>query len=108
MDQERSYIEIPYTLAQDHTIFSILQEESIELWRKQVDWIVEQGGMVFLKTHPDYMNFFDNRKARYDYPIRRYLDFLDYVETRYRDQYWHVLPGELAEFWAARYPTIME
>ncbi|MBW8003366.1 MAG: hypothetical protein FVQ80_15360 [Planctomycetes bacterium] len=108
MDQERSYIEIPYTLAQDHTIFIILQEESIALWCKKVDWIAEHGGMVFLKTHPDYMTFADRSKRRYEYPIQNYLDFLRYIETRYRGQYWHVLPCELAKFWATRYPTIME
>ncbi len=99
VDPNRSYIELPYTLAQDHTVFIILQEDSIELWRRKVDWIVEHGGMVYLKTHPDYMTFANSRKGRYEYPVQRYLDFLHYIQTRYQDQYWHALPYQVAQFW---------
>jgi hypothetical protein len=98
VDQNRSYIEIPYTLAQDHTLFIILQEESIELWRRKVDWIVEHGGMVYLKTHPDYMTFPNSRKRWCEYPLQMYLDILHYIQTRYRDQYWHALPYQVAQF----------
>jgi hypothetical protein len=49
------YVELPYTLPQDSTIFLLLQERSIDLWKRKADWIIRQGGMILLDTHPDYM-----------------------------------------------------
>jgi hypothetical protein len=53
----KGFVEMPYTLAQDHGLFIILQEQNIDVWKKKVDWIVQKGGMVLLNTHPDYINF---------------------------------------------------
>jgi hypothetical protein len=51
------YVELPYTLAQDSTVFLVLKERTIDLWKKKLDWLVERGGMVLLGAHPDYMSF---------------------------------------------------
>ncbi|HEY7531796.1 MAG TPA: hypothetical protein VH681_03320 [Nitrospiraceae bacterium] len=92
------YVELPYTLPQDFTVFVLLKEKNIEIWKKKLDWIVKKGGMVLLITHPDYMNF-GNKKIRYDeYPVDYYIDLLDYIKTRYKDQYWNVLPRDLAVY----------
>ena len=53
----KGYVELPYTLPQDSTLFVLLREPSIDLWIRKVDWIVRHNGMVLLDTHPDYMNF---------------------------------------------------
>jgi peptidoglycan/xylan/chitin deacetylase (PgdA/CDA1 family) len=53
----RSYVELPYTLPQDSTLFVFLKQKNIDLWKKKLDWIAEKGGMALLITHPDYMNF---------------------------------------------------
>ncbi|OQX94400.1 hypothetical protein B6I21_09510, partial [candidate division KSB1 bacterium 4572_119] len=99
---DKSYIELPYTLVQDFTLFISLQEKSINIWKIKLDWIVKNGGMALLNTHPDYMNF-DKKKTRIDeYPVQLYIDFLNYVKSNYKDQYWNVLPKQLAEFWQAR------
>jgi hypothetical protein len=97
----RRYIELPYTLAQDHGLFIILREKTIGIWKEKLDWIVENGGMALLNTHPDYMNFGAGPHAREEYPISYFSDFLDYVKTRYAGQYWHVLPRTVAEFWSS-------
>jgi hypothetical protein len=90
------YLELPYTLPQDFTVFISLREKNIDLWKKKLDWVVSHGGMVLLITHPDYMNF-DDRKIRFDeYPIRFYRDLLEYVKGRYPGQYWNVQPCEVA------------
>ena len=51
------FIELPYTLAQDHCLFVMLQEKDISIWKKKLDWIAAKGGMVLLNSHPDYMRF---------------------------------------------------
>lgn len=94
------YIELPYTLPQDHTLFIILKERGIDIWKEKLDWISQEGGMALIKTHPDYMNFRDpERYAPCRYPLRYYIDFLMYIKERYKGLYWHVLPKQIAEYW---------
>lgn len=64
-EDKRGYVELPYTLPQDWTLFVLMREGGIDLWKKKLDWIVEQGGMVFVITNPDYMNF-DARGRRFE------------------------------------------
>ena len=49
----RTYVEIPYTLPQDHGLFVVLQESDNSIWKQKLAWIVSNGGMAALKTHPD-------------------------------------------------------
>ena len=55
--------------------------------------------MVLLNTHPDYMNFNGGKPGIEEYPIRFYEEFLEYILNKYKGQYWHVLPKEIARFW---------
>jgi hypothetical protein len=76
------YVELPYTLAQDFTMFVILNEQDINIWKKKVDWVAERGGMVLLNTHPDYMCFDGNAKERDEFPVSYYEDFLRYMKEK--------------------------
>ncbi|MBN1696517.1 MAG: hypothetical protein JW881_03285 [Spirochaetales bacterium] len=96
--RQHSYIEIPYTLPQDFTVFILLKHKDIDLWKRKVDWIAEKGGMVLVNVHPDYLQFHGDKKRINNYPVDFYIEFLDYIKTNYKDQYWHVLPRELASF----------
>jgi hypothetical protein len=49
-------VELPITLPQDHTLWEILRKDSIEHWTRKSDWIVANGGMINLITHPDYLD----------------------------------------------------
>jgi hypothetical protein len=97
-NSRRFFIELPYTLPQDHCLFVILQEKDISVWQKKLDWIVENGGMALLNTHPDYMNGQGGWKLE-EYPIDFYEEFLKYIKSKYEGQYWHALPKEMACFW---------
>ncbi len=98
-DGKAGYVELPYTLPQDFTVFVLMREESIGIWKRKVDWIAEQGGMALLNSHPDYMQF-DGRKAGLcEYPVDYYLEFLSYLKREYEGEYWHVLPREMARYW---------
>ena len=93
------YLELPYTLAQDFTLFILLQEKSIDLWKRKLDWIVQKGGMALVNTHPDYMNFNGGRLETEEYPSGLYKEFLEYTVGKYNGEFWHVLPREVCTFW---------
>ncbi len=97
--QRQGYVELPYTLPQDFTLFTIMNEKNIDIWRRKLDWIADQGGMALLNTHPDYMNFDHTNLGIEEYPVEYYLDFLEYVREKYEGQYWHVLPNKIAEYY---------
>jgi hypothetical protein len=91
------YVELPYTLAQDFTVFTILEERGPAIWKRKLDWIAEHGGMALLNTHPDYMSFTDSEDAR-TYPVSFYRQLLEYASSRYGGRFWQPLPKELAAF----------
>jgi peptidoglycan/xylan/chitin deacetylase (PgdA/CDA1 family) len=96
---DRAYVELPYTLPQDFTLFILMRNRTTDIWKKKLEWIVRNGGMALMITHPDYMCF-DGKKPSYsEYDVDLYRRFLEYIQTAYRDQYWHVLPKEIARFW---------
>lgn len=101
-NNHKGYVELPYTLPQDFLLFIILQQKNIEIWKKKLDWIAENGGMALFIIHPDYMNF--GNKPHYEkYPAQYYEDFLNYIKTKYEGQYWHALPRDVASFWKDNY-----
>jgi len=94
-----TYIELPYTLPQDFTLFILMKERNIDIWKKKLDWIAEKGGMALLNTHPDYMRCGRGKPTLEEYPTEYYEEFLKYVKSKYEDQYWQALPREVAQFW---------
>lgn len=95
---DSGYIEIPYTLPQDITLFIILKEKNISIWKKKLKWLVENQALAFIKTHPDYMYFGQGRKRVDEYPVEYYIDFLKHIKENYKDIYWHALPEEIAKY----------
>lgn len=96
--QNLGYIELPYTLPQDITVFIFMRDIHGYIWRRKMNWIIQKGAMALLNTHPDYMSF--ENKRRYDkYPADIYKKFLLYIKRRYKNAYWHALPKDVAEFW---------
>ena len=101
-DGRNGYVELPYTLAQDFTLFVLMQESNIRIWKRKVDWVVEHGGMVLVNVHPDYMCFGPEAPEIDEYPAGLYAELLDYISTRYAGEYWHALPRDVARFWKER------
>lgn len=95
----RGFIELPYTLPQDFTVFILLGEQSNTMWQRKLDWIVQKGGMALIKTHPDYMFFREDDKRMDRYTAKFYVDLLDYVRSRYGDEAWLAQPSDVACYW---------
>jgi peptidoglycan/xylan/chitin deacetylase (PgdA/CDA1 family) len=85
-------VELPITLPQDHTLWEILRDTSIDRWVEKSEWIMANGGLVNLILHPDYVVEPD-RLAIYD-------AFLAWLAGQ--DGGWHALPREVATWWRER------
>jgi hypothetical protein len=85
-------------MPQDFLLFVLMQEKTIDIWKRKLDWIVEHGGMALFITHPDYMNF-DNTPHHEEYPAHYYEEFLGYIKTRYEGLYWNPLPKDVAHYY---------
>jgi hypothetical protein len=98
------FAELPYTIPQDFTVFILLREKNNAIWRRKLDWIAEKGGMALIKTHPDYMAFSAKDRHIDRYPVEHYTDFLDYVQSRYKDEFWLASPSAVASYWRGLRP----
>jgi hypothetical protein len=87
-------VELPYTLPQDHTLFTLLRERSVAPWLKQAEAIEQRFGLIQCLSHPDpgYLGDADKRAV--------YREFLDAMAGR--DQLWKALPREVADWWRRR------
>ncbi|OGV46850.1 MAG: hypothetical protein A2X46_15835 [Lentisphaerae bacterium GWF2_57_35] len=104
----KGYVELPYTLSQDFTPYILFRDKDNGCWKRKLDWIVEKGGMALINVHPDYMGFDPLRLGREEYPAAFYTDWLDYIKSRYANQYWAVLPRDMARFIRSETPRAQE
>jgi len=93
---EEGYVELPYTLPQDFTIFVLMGHKNVDIWQKKLDWLAANHGMALLNVHPDYMNLTREKNGLEEYQARYYQQFLEYIKERYDGEYWHVLPKDAA------------
>jgi hypothetical protein len=101
--ENKGYLELPYTLPQDHTLFVIMGEKTIDLWKKKLEWIADCGGMALLITHPDYMDFSGKKDGVGEYPVKLYAELLEHIRSTYAGKYWNVLPETLVRYWKTSY-----
>lgn len=96
-NKQDGYVEMPYTLVQDFTLFILMKEKDIGIWKEKIDWIADNGGMVLVNVHPDYVSFNDNPNLE-EFPIDLYKDLLNYVKTEYDGKYLNDTPKNIASF----------
>lgn len=106
--KRHGYVELPYTIPQDFTLFVLMREKGIDIWKRKLDWIARHGGMALLNTHPDYMNFTGKKCGLEEYPASYYEEFLLYIRQTYSDQYWQALPRDIARFWREAMVTMKD
>jgi peptidoglycan/xylan/chitin deacetylase (PgdA/CDA1 family) len=100
-----SYVELPYTMTQDFTLYVILGEKNTDIWKRKLSWIADYGGMALLLTHPDYMALNVEGPDKYEYDASLYEELLIHIKELYQGAYWHVLPKDMARFWKENYPN---
>jgi hypothetical protein len=103
----KGYVELPYTLPQDSTLFVLFKETTIDLWTKKLDWVASHGGMALAIVHPDYISF-NGRPKSSEYSADLYERLLKHVITRYGDTCWYALPREVAAFAARVKPRLVQ
>jgi glycosyltransferase involved in cell wall biosynthesis len=89
-------LEIPVTAAQDYSIFHILNQYSIDLWKRQTETIIKGNGIVSIITHPDYLI---SKKAQTTY--RQLLGYL--AEKCVAENVWATLPSQIDRWWRMRH-----
>jgi glycosyltransferase involved in cell wall biosynthesis/peptidoglycan/xylan/chitin deacetylase (PgdA/CDA1 family) len=97
------YVELPYTLVQDFSLFKVLRDQNIDTWKRKLDWIAERGGMALLNTHPDYMCF-GAKQERDEFPVSYYEEFLQYVRDKYEGAYWAAQPRDVTRYYCGKLP----
>ena len=88
-------LELPVTMVQDYSLFHILKDYTIGVWKEQISIILEKHGLMQMIVHPDYTI---DKEAR-----RVYADLLCYLsELRAQGETWIALPSEVAAWWRLR------
>lgn len=88
-------LELPLTTSQDYSVFHILNDYSIALWKQQIGLIRQCNGLMSFIAHPDYL--IDRRARRVYEMLLEYLRQLIAVE-----KIWAPLPGDVDRWWRAR------
>ncbi len=91
------YVELPYTLPQDSTLYLVLGEKTNDIWKRKLDWVARHGGLALVNVHPDYIAF-GERVGRAEFPVSLYQEFLAHVSARFGAAAWCALPRDAAQF----------
>lgn len=88
-------LELPVTTTQDYSLFHILKDYSIDLWKEQTELIMAKHGMSSFIVHPDYI--IDDRERQ------TYQELLTYL-AKIRDTrgVWLPTPFEVNRWWRQR------
>ena len=88
-------LELPLTTLQDYQLVYILRQDSIQLWKQQVETICAHHGLISFIIHPDYLGSSTERHV-----YRALLRYL--AEIRGEQEIWWALPGEINLWWRQR------
>ena len=88
-------LELPLTTIQDYSLFHMLNDYSIDLWKRQMTEIVDNHGLASFIVHPDYIL---EKRARATY--RALLEHL--AQVREAQRVWIALPREVDSWWRQR------
>jgi hypothetical protein len=88
-------LELPLTTVQDHAMFYILLDRSIDIWKQQTKTILAHHGLISFIVHPDYIA----RPAE----CGQYRELLEHIlSLRDAGSIWVALPGEINRWWRER------
>jgi hypothetical protein len=88
-------LELPVTATQDYSLFHILRDYSINLWKHQIDLIMEAHGLISFIVHPDYITG-SRERGTYE-ALLAHL-----AQLRQEGNIWTATPGEVNRWWRQR------
>jgi hypothetical protein len=88
-------LELPLTTVQDHGLFHVLGQYSMDLWQRQVETISSRHGLASFIVHPDYIVRDPARQA--------YRSLLEYISRLVKERgFWLAFPAEINQWWRDR------
>ena len=88
-------VELPVTTVQDYTLFHVLNERTIDLWKLQMELVLRKNGLISFIVHPDYIIDPSTRAV--------YEDLLRYISGNRNEQgIWCARPAQVNEWWRER------
>jgi hypothetical protein len=93
-------LELPVTTTQDYMLFHILNDYSINLWKQQLELIMEKHGLISFIVHPDYV--------ANDREMSVYKKLLVHIAAlREKREIWIATPGEVNKWWRQREEMVL-
>lgn len=88
-------VELPVTITQDYSLFHILNDYSSNLWKQQIELVLESHGLINIIIHPDYIVSSRERGV--------FEELLSHL-AKMRDErgVWTALPKDVARWWRQR------
>jgi hypothetical protein len=88
-------VELPLTVTQDYALFRIFEDYSMDLWEREIQYLLRKHALINIIVHPDYII---DRRARnlYCMLLQRLADLRD------RRKLWVPLPRDAARWWNMR------
>jgi len=88
-------LELPLTMAQDYTVFHVLDDYSTRLWDEQLDLVLAQHGLASFIAHPDYLTA-PRALAVYEQLLARL------TQLREEQGLWIAPPAGVDQWWRQR------
>jgi len=90
-----SLLELPLTTIQDYSLFHVLGDLSMDVWRTQIESILARNGLMSFIIHPDYIVEPKTQTA-----YKSLLEMLSQLRSQHA--IWAALPSEIDLWWRAR------
>lgn len=88
-------VELPVTTTQDYSLFHIINQYNLDIWKREIALIAERHGLASFIIHPDYL--------RDDRAMATYTALLAHLEALGREgRIWCALPREVSQWWRQR------
>lgn len=88
-------VELPVTVTQDYSLFHILNDYSMNLWKQQIELIMESHGLINVIIHPDY-SVSSRERAVFEALVSHLAKLRDERGV------WTALPKDVARWWRQR------
>ena len=88
-----TWIELPYTLPQEYTLFELLHQPTAQIWKAKLAFLRQYHGMILLDSHPDYLRLRNNTD--------KYKEFLQELSDD-EESLFHATPAEVGSWWKRR------